>query len=51
MPSIVWMLKNFRGAKPGNASFLTEEGWAITRDIAGNVACEAVVLHDGEENR
>jgi uncharacterized metal-binding protein len=33
--------KNYRGAKPGNATDLTDEGWSITRDIAGAVACEA----------
>jgi uncharacterized metal-binding protein len=44
--------KNFRGAKPGNATMLTDEGWAITRDIAGNVACQAARVHaDGEVNR
>jgi uncharacterized metal-binding protein len=44
--------KNFRGAKPGNATMLTDEGWAITREIAGNVACEAArVRADGEVSR
>ncbi len=44
--------KNYRGAKPGNATMLTDEGWAITRDIAGNIACEAARVHaDGEVNR
>ena len=33
--------KNYRGAKPGNATELTDEGWSITRDIAGAVVCEA----------
>jgi uncharacterized metal-binding protein len=33
--------KNYRGAKPGNATELTDEGWSITRDIAGTVVCEA----------
>lgn len=33
--------RNYRGAKPGNATALTEEGWTITKDIAGAVACEA----------
>jgi uncharacterized metal-binding protein len=36
--------KNHRGAKPGNATTLTEEGWAITRDIAADVVCEAARL-------
>ncbi len=39
--------KNHRGAKPGSATNLTEDGWAIARDIAEDVACEAV--HLGEE--
>ncbi len=33
--------QNRRGAKPGTASELSEDGWAITRDIAAAVACEA----------
>jgi uncharacterized metal-binding protein len=33
--------RNYRGAKPGNATALTEEGWTITKDIADAVACEA----------
>ena len=33
--------KNYRGAKPGNATELTDEGWSITRDIAGAIVCEA----------
>jgi uncharacterized metal-binding protein len=40
--------KNYRGAKPGNATLLTDEGWAITRDIAGDVACEAARLRADE---
>jgi uncharacterized metal-binding protein len=44
--------RNYRGAKPGNATMLTDEGWAITRDIAGNVVCEVARVHaDGEVNR
>jgi uncharacterized metal-binding protein len=42
-------LKNYRGAKPGNATALTDEGWAITRDIAGDVACEAARLRANAE--
>ncbi len=41
--------KNYRGAKPGNATLLTDEGWAITRDIAGDVACQATRLRADEE--
>lgn len=33
--------QNHRGAKPGTASELTEDGWAIARDIAAAVVCEA----------
>ncbi len=41
--------KAHRGAKPGSASALTEEGWLIARDIAGAVACEATgIARDGE---
>lgn len=41
--------KNYRGAKPGNATVLTDEGWAITRDIAADVVCEAARLRTDEE--
>jgi len=41
--------KKYRGARPGNATVLTEEGWAITRGIAGEVTCEAARLRDDEE--
>ena len=41
--------KNHRGAKPGNATALTADGWAITREIATSVACEAARLCGGEE--
>lgn len=44
--------KNFRGAKPGSATSLTEDGWQITRHIAVAVACEAGrVAAGGEEIR
>ena len=36
--------RNYRGAKPGSATALTDEGWVITRDIANTVACEAALL-------
>lgn len=42
-------LKNYRGAKPGSASALTDEGWTITRDIAGDVVRETARLHANEE--
>ena len=41
--------KNHRGAKPGNATALTEDGWSITREIADSVAREAVRLRAFEE--
>jgi uncharacterized metal-binding protein len=41
--------KNYRGAKPGNPTVLTDTGWAITRDIAGNVACEAARVRADQE--
>ena len=41
--------KNHRGAKPGNGSALTEDGWIITREIADSVACEAATLCATEE--
>ena len=41
--------RNHRGAKPGNATRLNEEGWTITREIAESVACEAARLGAGEE--
>ena len=41
--------KNHRGAKPGNATALTEDGWSITREIADSVAREAVQLRASEE--
>jgi uncharacterized metal-binding protein len=36
--------KKHRGAKPGTASELTEDGWAIARDVALVVADEAARL-------
>ena len=46
---VVEAFKNHRGAKPGNATALTEEGWTITREIAGSVACEAARLRADKE--
>jgi uncharacterized metal-binding protein len=42
-------LAGHRGAQPGSGSELTEEGWSITREIAGAVAEEAERLRSGEE--
>ncbi len=36
--------KKYRGAKPGTATDLSEEGWAITKDVAKTVAAEAMRL-------
>jgi uncharacterized metal-binding protein len=41
--------KNHRGAKPGNATELSEDGWVITREIADSVFREATRLRAGEE--
>ncbi len=41
--------KNHRGAKPGTATNLSEDGWAITREVAQSVADDAACLHAGKE--
>jgi uncharacterized metal-binding protein len=41
--------KEHRGAKPGNATGLTDDGWAIAREVAAAVAGEASRLRGGEE--
>ncbi len=41
--------RNHRGAKPGSATALNDEGWTITREIAESVACEAARLGEGGE--
>jgi uncharacterized metal-binding protein len=33
--------QNHRGAKPGTASELSEDGWTMVREIATRLACEA----------
>jgi uncharacterized metal-binding protein len=38
------IFKKHRGAKPGTATDLTEDGWAIARDVAREVADEAARL-------
>lgn len=40
--------QNHRGAKPGNATGLTDDGWGIAREVATAVAHEAARLHGGE---
>lgn len=41
--------KNHRGAKPGTATDLTEDGWAIARDVAKTVADEAARMRGEKE--
>ncbi len=41
--------KRHRGAKPGTATDLTEDGWAIARDVAQTVAEEAANIHGNKE--
>ena len=41
--------KRRRGAKPGTANDLTDDGWAIARDVASIVAEEAARLHSAKE--
>jgi uncharacterized metal-binding protein len=43
--------KNHRGAKPGNATVLTDDGWAITREVANEVCEAAHAATDGEAAR
>ena len=43
------VLHDHRGAQPGTGSALTDDGWAIARDIATLVASEAACLRDGAE--
>ncbi len=42
-------LKKHRGAKPGNATDLTNEGWIIAREIAAMAADAAACLDQAEE--
>jgi uncharacterized metal-binding protein len=41
-------LKNYQNGTPGTASDLTEDGWAIARDVAENIAEEAMRLQSTE---
>lgn len=43
--------RKYRGAKPGSATALTDEGWVISRDIAAEVTCEAARLNSDEVTR
>jgi uncharacterized metal-binding protein len=42
-------LKKYKGAKPGTATDLTEDGWTVAREVAETVAEEAALLHGGRE--
>jgi uncharacterized metal-binding protein len=42
-------VKKHRGAKPGTATDLSEEGWNIAREVAKTVAREASRLHPDKE--
>ncbi len=41
--------KKHRGAKPGTATDLSEDGWKITREVAETVADEVARLAGGKE--
>jgi uncharacterized metal-binding protein len=43
------ILKDHRGAKPGSAVELTDEGWVIAREIAAKVADAAARLSEDRE--
>jgi uncharacterized metal-binding protein len=43
------LLNRHRGARPGDGSVLTQEGWAIARELAQEVAAAADRLIAGEE--
>jgi uncharacterized metal-binding protein len=43
------VLGGHRGAQPGSGSELTEEGWAISREIAEAVAADAARIYAGKE--
>jgi uncharacterized metal-binding protein len=42
-------LRDHRGTQPGSGSALTEEGWAISREIAEAVAGDAARICAGQE--
>jgi uncharacterized metal-binding protein len=46
---VIETLKKHPRAKPGSASELNDEGWVITREIAGKVADAAAKLGGGKE--
>src|SRR5512143_351397 len=46
---VVETLKKHPGAKPGNPTELSDEGWAIAREIATEVADYAMRLSEGRE--
>lgn len=46
---VAGVLSKHRGAQPGTGSDLTEEGWAVAREIAEGLALEAGRLYSSEE--
>ena len=46
---VIEALKKHQGAKPGNPTELSDEGWAIAREIATEVADSATRLSEGRE--
>jgi len=46
---VAGVLSGHRGAQPGSGSELTEDGWAISREIAEAVALDAARICAGEE--
>jgi uncharacterized metal-binding protein len=43
------VLHDYRGAAPGTGSELTEDGWAIARDLAKMVAAEVACWRDSKD--
>ena len=47
---VVDAFKRHKGAKPGTATELTEEGWAISDEIAGEIAGKVRETVKGDQN-
>lgn len=45
---VVDAFKNHRGAQPGTATALAEDGWAIARDIAGDITASICDYSESE---
>lgn len=45
---VVDAFKNHRSAQPGTATALAEDGWAITRDIAGDITASVCGCSESE---